>query len=499
MSLLKLFIILFVKAFFLAVVVQVAGIGLAPDEAQYWTWSEHLSLGYYSKPPGIAWQIAAGTALLGNTEEGVRLFAQVIGFLFPVFIYFSARIAHLTSEQSYLAALIAALAPLGWLASLLSITDGGLVIFWTLALATLFKPQKENVPPSYTTIGILIACGALFKWPIYWFWLFLMPALLFIPRLRSSQIFTGISISLLGLLPSLFWNLTHNFATFRHVGAAIITKNTPDIGATMLAKGNFWDFFGAQAMLLSPILFLLLFGAIWALLKNWKTVSEGIKICFFFSILPLLLFLTVAYFKKMQGNWCEFAYPAAIILIAWYASEKWIKIGLALSCFLTLIIFAIPALQKNGIPIPYKFNAFKHNMGWDNLSAALQKTNYDPETEFLFADKYQTTAVLSFYGPLQKQAFFFNLHGIRLNQFSFWPGMDKLALHKTGYFVIVENEPHLSRQWDSLLEKTPELLSLYFKKIEFLEAAPLFGESKKALIWKCEEYNGELPTESTLY
>ena len=31
---------------------------LSADEAQYWLWSNHLSWGYFSKPPLIAWLIS---------------------------------------------------------------------------------------------------------------------------------------------------------------------------------------------------------------------------------------------------------------------------------------------------------------------------------------------------------------------------------------------------------------------------------------------------------
>jgi len=52
--------------------------GLYPDEAQYWFWSRHLALGYYSKPPLVAWLIALTTGLFGNGEFAVRLSAPLL-------------------------------------------------------------------------------------------------------------------------------------------------------------------------------------------------------------------------------------------------------------------------------------------------------------------------------------------------------------------------------------------------------------------------------------
>ena len=42
---------------------------LYPDEAQYWWWSTHPALGYYSKPPMVAWLIAVTTAAFGDSES----------------------------------------------------------------------------------------------------------------------------------------------------------------------------------------------------------------------------------------------------------------------------------------------------------------------------------------------------------------------------------------------------------------------------------------------
>jgi 4-amino-4-deoxy-L-arabinose transferase-like glycosyltransferase len=486
--------ILLIKAALLAGIAWWSGIGLSPDEAQYWTWSQRLALGYYSKPPGIAWQIAAGTYFLGDTVGGVRLFAQVIGLLFPLLIYALAKRADLTDKQAFWAALATALSPLGWLASLLAITDGGLILFWCLAMLPLMRGS-----PNYFVVGLCIACGALFKWPIYWFWLLLGVAIPFAPRLWNRTLIPGVLLSFIGLLPSLIWNISHDWVTFRHVEATLVNENLPDTGTTMLMKGNFWDFLGSQAALLSPILFILLIGAVVEATRKWKSTSEAIKICYIFGVVPLAIFLVASLFKKMQGNWCQFAYPGLLILLVWYASERWLQRGLVLSCALVAAVFAVPGLLRSGAPISPKINPFKHNVGWEYISDNLSELGYDPQKEFLFTDKYQTTAITWFYGPEQHPSYFFNLQGVRLNQFSFWPGMEQLEVGNTGYFIIVENEPHLSRQRESLIAKTPTQLAPYFAQVDYLGEKPLFLEAKKMMVWKCVNYNGKTPADSHKY
>src|SRR5690348_6451964 len=64
---------------------------LYPDEAQYWLWSLHPAFGYYSKPPLVAWLIAATTALFGEDELAIRLAAPLLHFGASLVIFAIAR------------------------------------------------------------------------------------------------------------------------------------------------------------------------------------------------------------------------------------------------------------------------------------------------------------------------------------------------------------------------------------------------------------------------
>src|SRR5260370_7825314 len=60
---------------------------LFPDEAQYWVWSQQLALGYYSKPPLLAWLIALTTGLFGDSEFAVRLSPPLLHAGAAIFVY----------------------------------------------------------------------------------------------------------------------------------------------------------------------------------------------------------------------------------------------------------------------------------------------------------------------------------------------------------------------------------------------------------------------------
>lgn len=488
--------ILLFKAAVIIGIILYAGIGLGPDEAQYWTWSQALDWGYYSKPPGIAWQIWLGTALFGSTELGVRIGSVVLSFFQALAVYFLAIECGLIARIAFWSALIMAFCPMGLIGSFLATTDGGSILFWTLACAVLASGLKKNEEASPIAFGTLIACGALFKWTCFFLWVpYILFRTLYFPRQSILKGLTGAAISLIGQLPSLWWNISHDWATFRHVGATL------QGGSVAKAGGNFWEFIGSQALLLSPILFVMLLLAFRNLIRQRRTLSPPLLLCGMITLACLTGAATLALFQKVQGNWILFAYPTGFVVIGWAANQwqeqglRWLKGGLVLSVSLTALAFS--AL------LPFRISPWKHNLGWAELSAALKEAGYNPEEHFLVSDKYQTTSLLSFYSEAQKRAYFLNLHGIRKNQFSYWPGLPQEQKGQSGFFIMVENAPHLQREEAQKSAFYDQELPKYFEKVDSLGTKPLLydvdGVSKAALIYKCTNCTDRDPEISNKY
>ena len=57
------------------------------DEAQYWLWSQTLDLGYYSKPPLLAWFLGGYSILFGDSFVSLKIFPVVIYFFISYAIY----------------------------------------------------------------------------------------------------------------------------------------------------------------------------------------------------------------------------------------------------------------------------------------------------------------------------------------------------------------------------------------------------------------------------
>jgi 4-amino-4-deoxy-L-arabinose transferase-like glycosyltransferase len=489
---------LILKLGVMSLLIFYGNIGLGPDEAQYWTWSQQLDWGYYSKPPGIAWQIWLGTQLFGSTEWGVRCFSLCLSLFQTLLTYHFAIRMGLQARTAFWCGLSMALCPLGFLGSLLAITDGGFLLCWTGACLTVASALHQQRVPHPFIVGGWILAGALFKWPIYLFWLFFIYCRFhYFRTLPWSQLLGGLFMSLLGLLPSIWWNRSHDWATFRHVFTTLQGGNAPQ------TSGNPIGFLGAQVALISPVLFVLL---ILGLLHGWRkrrSLPPPLFFCWCVTVISLAVLSLLACFQKIQGNWALFAYPTGFMILGWDVCEqtlsrvRWLKIGLALSAILTLAIHLFPFL------LPYSMNPLKHHLGWLGLPDILTKQGYQSDQHFLFSDRYQTTSVLSFYAPGQKRAYFMNLQGIRKNQFSYWPNLEQERQGQTGFFVWVETMPDLKREWKAKWESYQVKLKEYFEDVEFLGVSPLIVEGativKAVFIFRCVRCKHVPPIDPSLY
>src|SRR5436305_15296896 len=93
----------------LLVGLKLSTVDLFYDEAQYWAWSRELAFGYFSKPPLLAWIIAAAESICGSSEACVRAPAPILYFGTSLLVYAIARVLY-DSQVAFYSALSLALA-----------------------------------------------------------------------------------------------------------------------------------------------------------------------------------------------------------------------------------------------------------------------------------------------------------------------------------------------------------------------------------------------------
>jgi 4-amino-4-deoxy-L-arabinose transferase-like glycosyltransferase len=107
---------------------------LSTDEAQYWAWGQVPAFGYFSKPPLIAWIIAASTDLLGQSVAAVRLPAPLIHGATALVLYGVGR-RMASPRVAMLAAMTYLTTPAVALGSALMTTDTPMLLAAAVALA----------------------------------------------------------------------------------------------------------------------------------------------------------------------------------------------------------------------------------------------------------------------------------------------------------------------------------------------------------------------------
>ncbi len=294
---------------------------LGPDEAQYWVWSKTLDWGYFSKPPLIAWAIAATTSVFGQSEWAVRLSAPFFHAGGAIFVALLGRRLYGAHEAFW--------AGLGWLtmpgvalSSLLITTDAPLLFFWCAALYLFFEAARTDISTTRrlalgAALGAAVGFGLLAKYAMIYFALGAGLALLVSGELRRGAMLGALAlaaaVALAMLAPNLLWNAQHDFQTLSHTAANANWR------AASFRFDEAAEFLFAQAGVFGP-LFLGLF--LWGLATLGKRLSGAKRMhdtaLLAFALPPLVIVTAQAFISRAHANWAATAYPAALLLIvAW--------------------------------------------------------------------------------------------------------------------------------------------------------------------------------------
>src|SRR6476469_9872360 len=114
------------------------------DEAHYWLWSGRLAPAYFTKGPGIAFVIRAGTAIFGQNEFGVRFFSPLFAAATSLVLFYFGR--RLFGELAALWLVIGLNAtPISNIGAFLMTIDPLSIFFWAASMFT-FSLALERSP-----------------------------------------------------------------------------------------------------------------------------------------------------------------------------------------------------------------------------------------------------------------------------------------------------------------------------------------------------------------
>ena len=339
-------------------------LNLHGDEAQYWAWAQDLDWGYFTKPPMIAWVIAATTAVFGDAEWAVRLSSPVLHSVTAYIMFRTGRFAF-DAQTGFWAALIYLLMPAVWLSSGLVSTDVPLLLCWVVALNAWLHLRRTPLWGFALQLGLAFGFGFLSKYAMLFFLPALAAAIIGDRETRKALLSRNGLIAALtaGLIitPNIIWNMQNDFATVSHTAANANLKGIPFHPLEWLS------FSLSQFAVFGPISLILLLCALRSALKGrLQTPSLGLS---GFVLAPLLIISLEAFLSRANANWAVTAYIAASLLSAHFLVTTWPRWGriviigktvITMLCLSVILLVLNPSLANQfGLA-----NSLKRLRGW---------------------------------------------------------------------------------------------------------------------------------------
>lgn len=320
---------------------------LAPDEAQYWVWSQHLDWSYYSKGPMVALLIRASTSIFGDTMPAVRYPAILIGVVMTLLTYWLTRKLFRSEKLALGSVALTHFVPMYIAGSILMTIDPPYVLCWSAATCFFFKAILDEAKWAWLGVGAMLGLGFLAKYFAPVLYVGILIGLLFDGRYRHHlkywQVYAGVVLMGLFTLPVVYWNWRHDWATLHHVEADI-------------SNGFSWsqpfEFIGGQVGIVGPFLCVLVVAAVrhafrappraeWPAMRKWRRVpnfafaawrrvsappvSDEASLAKLLACPSLLVLAIVAYSSfttNAQLNWTAPAWFGLFVVTAWFLSTR---------------------------------------------------------------------------------------------------------------------------------------------------------------------------------
>jgi len=188
------------------------------DEAYYWTWSQHLSPGYYDHPPGVALVIRLGTMIAGNTEFGVRLVSILLALPMSFALYRTAAILFGGQRVAAGATILLNVTLMAAVGTLIVTPDSPLLVASSFVLFFLAKVLETNRGAWWLAVGTAAGAALLSKYTALFFGPAILIWLLSVAKLRRWLIspwpYLGGIVALAIFSPVIFWNADHRWVSF---------------------------------------------------------------------------------------------------------------------------------------------------------------------------------------------------------------------------------------------------------------------------------------------
>ncbi len=379
---------------------RLAALALSPltlmfDEAQYWSWSRDLAFGYYSKPPLIAWTLAAAARACGEGEACLRAASPLLHLAAAAGCGLLAR--RLSGAAAGLAAalLYATLPGVAW-SSMVASTDPLLLAFWAFGLFFLHRALESGRWRDWLAFGLCLGGGLLAKYtmilmlPCAALYLALAPgaARALSPRRAAAALAAAAAVA----APNLAWNAAHGFPTVTHL------RDNANLGGALFRPRAFALFLASQFAVFGPVPFALF---LWLAARMRRAAGDARTVFLLcFSAPVLALFLVQSLLSRAHANWAATAYIAGAVLVARWCLGAGARGRLLFAAAAALHLAAMPAIHHYDALAGERvalFDPMRRMRGWDALGAELSRLRAEHPGAVLLFDERKTMAQMLYY------------------------------------------------------------------------------------------------------
>jgi 4-amino-4-deoxy-L-arabinose transferase-like glycosyltransferase len=398
--------------------------GVLPDEAYYWLWSRHLDASYYSKGPAVAYTIAFGTWVLGDGPLGLRWISVLLAAGTGWQLFLLAR--RFYGDAVGLGVVVtAAVIPILAVGSVLMTIDPLAVFFWVWGANLFLDALAHGGGFRWALVGLAAGAGFLAKYihvlELICFALFLLWSPAYRRRLLDPGWWIALGVFSFCTIPVIWWNSQHGWISASHVASHAATH-----GENRFHWGEFVEFLSMQALVISPVLFLLILAAgVAVLLRRGKTDAERFLLSLWAPIFGM--YVVLSFNDAGEANWPVISYVGALPLaVAFWlplarrslAARAAIGIGLAIGLIITVALH-----ETRWLNLPPKKDPMNRTRGWTSFAQRVEQARRTTGAEILIGDRYQTAALMAYYLPDHPPTFNVpSADPTKKNQFSFWPG-----------------------------------------------------------------------------
>lgn len=392
------------------------------EEAQYWVWSRHLSLGYHSKPPLIAYFISLATHIFGNGYFGVRCIIPIAWLVTTCFLYLTARKLFNKGIAKWVAVSFFFMPSVVVSATIISV-DPLMLMFWACALYFLVGALQQKSLFYWLFLGVAIGLSALVKYTGLVFLLSLFLYLIFNYKVRlwlkSYKFYFMLVVAVLVLLPNIIWNAQHGFMAVKHV--VYHNANIQGFSLHPMKAVNFLlTQLGVFTIIFFPVYLYCIFRK-----KYWQ--DENLRLLWWFSLPMLVMIILEALFSRAYANWAATTYLAGTILVVAILIKnkayRWLKINLSYCVVIMLAFYIIDfGVMHDLIKLPKYPHVCRASFGWENAGKKIRALSQRyPRANFVFDNREIWAKSVYFAGlPLNKIYVWNNLGAGKLEMFTSW-------------------------------------------------------------------------------